>query len=73
MNRREFIAGLGSAAAWPLAVGAQPAERVRRVGVLTSNDENDPLRSFNILRSRKRLLTWVGPMQLADGRSVARR
>jgi hypothetical protein len=30
MQRREFIAGLGSAVAWPLAVRAQ-AERVRRL------------------------------------------
>jgi hypothetical protein len=34
IGRREFIAGLGSAAAWPLAVGAQQADRVRRIGVL---------------------------------------
>jgi putative ABC transport system substrate-binding protein len=41
MNRREVIAGLGSAAAWPLVAGAQKAERVRRIGVLMGFDEND--------------------------------
>jgi hypothetical protein len=29
--RREFIAGLGGAAAWPLAVGAQQGDHVRRI------------------------------------------
>jgi putative tryptophan/tyrosine transport system substrate-binding protein len=42
MNRREVIAGLGSAAAWPLAARAQQVERVRRIGALSAYHENDP-------------------------------
>jgi putative tryptophan/tyrosine transport system substrate-binding protein len=34
MRRREFIALVSGAAAWPLALGAQQPERMRRIGVL---------------------------------------
>ena len=42
MRRRNFIAGLGSAAAWPVVARAQQPDRMRRIGVLMAYDESDP-------------------------------
>jgi putative ABC transport system substrate-binding protein len=42
MRRREFITMVGSAAAWPLTVGAQQTERMRRIGVLLPAAADDP-------------------------------
>jgi putative tryptophan/tyrosine transport system substrate-binding protein len=41
MKRREFIAGLGGAVAWPIAVRAQQGDRVRRIGVLNTLAADD--------------------------------
>jgi putative tryptophan/tyrosine transport system substrate-binding protein len=35
MRRREFIAGLGSVAAWPVVARAQQPVKVRRIGLLS--------------------------------------
>jgi putative tryptophan/tyrosine transport system substrate-binding protein len=48
MRRREFIAGLGVTAARPCIAQAQPIEHVRRIGVLSAFDENDPAAKRNL-------------------------
>jgi putative ABC transport system substrate-binding protein len=41
MRRRQFIAGLGSAVAWPVVARAQQRERMRQVGMLVSGMADD--------------------------------
>ena len=56
MKRREFITLIGGAVAWPLAVRAQqPAERMRRIGILA--DERWP--SIDSLKQGLRNLGYV--------------
>jgi putative tryptophan/tyrosine transport system substrate-binding protein len=61
MRRREFIAGLGGAAAWPLVVRAQSPGRVARVGVMLGIAENDPEAQARLFAFRRGLaaLGWV--------------
>src|SRR6516165_2015927 len=66
MKRRDFIALLGGAAAWPLAAWAQQGDRVRRIGVLMLGDENDPVPKTQVSAFAQSLagLGWT------DGRNV---
>jgi ABC-type uncharacterized transport system substrate-binding protein len=61
MRRRDFITLVGgSVAAWPLAAGAQQAERMRRIGVLMSRAEDDPGNKSRVTTFRQTLesLGW---------------
>jgi hypothetical protein len=66
LRRRDFIAALGGAAAWPLAARGQQGERMRRIGVLIPDDENDPVAKAYLSAFTQALagLGW------ADGRNV---
>src|SRR5215468_2855065 len=66
VRRREFITLLGGAAVCPLAARAQQGDRVRRIGVLMPNDENDP-------EQKRRLSAFtqaLADLGWADGRNV---
>ena len=66
MKRRTFIAGLGSAAAWPVVARAQQGDRVRRIGVLIAGDENDP-----VIKPRLSAFTQaLADLGWTDGRNV---
>jgi putative tryptophan/tyrosine transport system substrate-binding protein len=62
MRRREFITLAGGAAlASPLSAGAQPVDRMRRIGVLNAYPETDPAAKVWNKAFRERLdeLGWV--------------
>src|SRR5262249_14836512 len=66
IGRRELLAALGGAAAWPLAARAQQGERMRRVGVLMGYAEADPAAQTQVVALRQELqkLGWD------DGRNI---
>jgi putative ABC transport system substrate-binding protein len=65
VQKREFILGLGgAAAAWPLSVRAQQADRLRRVGVLMNVDNADQRASYTTFLQVLQQLGWT------DGHNV---
>jgi putative ABC transport system substrate-binding protein len=58
MRRRDFITVAGSAAVWPLVARAQqPADRMRRIGVMVGYAEDDPEAQTRFAAFKQGLLT----------------
>jgi putative ABC transport system substrate-binding protein len=74
MRRREFIAALGGAAAWPLLARAQQAAKVARVGVLSVVSKGSPaemafaqgLKDAGYLEGQNLTLEYRGASEQAD-------
>src|SRR5215468_11884857 len=65
MKRRAFIALIGGATAWPLAVRAQQPDRMRRIGVLMSAaSETDQQAGVTLFLEVLHQLGWI------DGHNV---
>jgi putative ABC transport system substrate-binding protein len=67
VRRRHFITLIGGAAAWPLAVRAQQAERIRRIAVLQGGGDRDDPRSQ---RNTAAFLQALQQLGWTDGRNV---
>ena len=65
MRRREFIAGLGGAAAFPLVVRAQQAGKVWRVGMLDTTSITLNAKNIDAFRTAMRALGYVEGQNLA--------
>jgi putative ABC transport system substrate-binding protein len=60
LKRREFIAVVGGAAAWPLAAGAQQVSGVPRIGYLSPGSASSgPLNYYDEFRRELRELGYI--------------
>src|SRR5215472_6099059 len=61
IKRRDFITLLGGAAAWPIGARAQQGERVRRIGLLGGQPDDDPETRAYLAALREGLakLGWI--------------
>jgi putative ABC transport system substrate-binding protein len=59
MKRREFIAGLGGAATWPLAARAQQPAKIYRIGILETVSASSNAKNIDALRRGLRELGYI--------------
>ena len=64
MKRREFIAALGGAAAWPLTARGQQPDRMRQIGLLSGADEASNRVALAAFLQALKQLGWI------EGRNI---
>src|SRR5215472_6693128 len=64
MRRREFIALIGGAAAWPITTYAQQRDEQRRIGVLMTDEGSQGQARMAAFRQGLQQLGWT------DGRNI---
>ena len=66
MRRREFIAGISGATAWPVMVWAQQSGETRRIGALIAFAKDDPETEERLAAFRQGL----GKRRWVEGRNI---
>src|SRR5215472_11054100 len=66
MRRRDFITLIGVVSAWPLDVRAQPAGRLRRIGILWRGDATEGV----VQAQQSALVQELGKLGWIEGRNV---
>ena len=73
MRRREFIAGLGSVAAWPVVGRAQQSSKIHRVAWVSASEPVADMNESSGDRGYRAFLEELGQLGYIEGRNCSHR